>query len=178
MDWLSKCFNTGNQSGLKTTTTSRSFLKSSLSDSLVFIRLNKTAVTRRPALDAKSKRWICDVPARRTHVLLVSCYFQCSLWSSPLTFWRKAAFSVPFPLPVITPRVSLMRPTWRCQQRVCEFTMASKNGGLTRAWNALLHLHSFRPSRKKKLVWIFVQQGTHLYIAPLTLVLPTVCVCE
>lgn len=119
---------------------------SSLSDSLVFIRLNKTAVTWLPALDAKSRRWICDVSARTTHMLVVSRYFQSCLWSSSrLTFWKKSCLHCPHPPPVITPQVSLMWPTWRCQERVCEFTKASEEG-LTCALNALPHLHSFTTS--------------------------------
>lgn len=47
-----------------------------LSDSLVFISLNKAAVTWLPALDAESRRWICDVSARTTHVLVVTHHFQ------------------------------------------------------------------------------------------------------
>lgn len=54
----------------------------SLGPPLVFIRLNKTAVTWLQALDAKSRRWICDVSARTTHVQVVSPYFQSCLWSS------------------------------------------------------------------------------------------------
>lgn len=107
----------------------RCFLKPTLppriSDSLVFIRLNKTAVTWLLALDAKSRRWICGVSARRTHVLVVSHYSQSWLIILPTHLSERSCIYCPLTPPLITSQVSLMWPTWSCQERVCEFTRGS-----------------------------------------------------
>lgn len=87
---LSKCFKHSfwleTSLDLKKQQHNKCFLKSALPPrlSLVFIRRNKTAVTRLPALDAKSRRWISDVSARSTHMLLVRAAIFSPVCDHPL----------------------------------------------------------------------------------------------